>query len=531
MQTAFYECSNQSFLESVGVKALSIIDSADFVLEDALPGQNKTNAEHALRALINYHGKAPNTAAAKAIYNRAIGWIGFIWGEPGKEPPEFATLEEFQAWWNKDGNRKELFSGGWGLSHIIAKRDWEGKHIAELEGQTGKNFVLTTLPVMLSKMTIPTYAKNNDRITIKQGITSITIDKVRNIAPQSIPYQRIEPELPHKVLSSEFWVLTGFTLLGKQYADATLMLPKEKGLPSEENSPGKIVESVDGSVASVARPNLFTGAPCKSVTRDRENSRDCDPAFVKDQPPMTQGLSGATAKHLPTSIVLSDRSYAAGATDSIEETVPQDCHENNGSLAGNTARIESAGESLAAGAHPSLPTKDTVHQHSSWSQANLRGCDPAFVKDRSPMAKAYQGSPPEHSIQHAISERSCVLGATDSIKETVPQDSLKSNAILERAAPKSMLLERKRLEVANAKTWDDIYNIFVDAFAPKRETPLYDRLVAGEFNTLPWRSFVAMIERITLEENIAFPEMYDAICNYLTENEPLGGYNIDALTA
>lgn len=123
------------------------------------------------------------------------------------------------------------------------------------------------------------------------------------------------------------------------------------------------------------------------------------------------------------------------------------------------------------------------------------------------------------------------MGATDSIKETVPQDSLKSNAILERAAPKSILLERKRLEVANAKTWDDIYNIFVDAFSPKRKTPLYDRLVAGEFNSLPWRSFVTMIERITLEENIALAEMYDPICNYLTENEPLGGYNIDALTA
>ena len=148
---------------------------------------------------------------------------------------------------------------------------------------------------------------------------------------------------------------------------------------------------------------------------------------------MTQGLSGATAKHLPTSIVLSDRSYAAGATDSIEETIPQGPQEGNG--------------------------------------------------------------------------------------------------ILERAAVDLTLLERKRLEISQAKTWDDIYNIFVDAFTPKRKTPLYDRLVAGEFNTLPWRSFVAMIERITLEENIAFPEMYDAICNYLTENEPLGGYNIDALTA
>ena len=434
MQTAFYEYSNQSFLESVGVKELTVIESCDFVLEDALPAQNKTNAEKALRALISNNGKAPNTAVSKAIYNRAIGWIGFIWGEPGKEPPEFATLEDLQAWWNNAGNRKELFSGGWGLSHIIAKRDWEGKHIVELEGQTGKNFVLTTLPAMLSKVTIPSYAKNNDRITIKQGITSITIDKVRNIVPQSIPYQRIEPTIPEKPLSTEYWVLTGFTLLGKQYANATLMLPKEKGLPSEENSPGKIVESADGSVASGAHPSL----PIKDTVHQhsswsQKNLRDCDPAFVKDRSPMTQGLSGATAKHLPTSIVLSDRSYAAGATDSIEETIPQGPQEGNG--------------------------------------------------------------------------------------------------ILERAAVNLTLLERKRLEISQAKTWDDIYNIFVDAFTPKRKTPLYDRLVAGEFNTLPWRSFVAMIERITLEENIAFPEMYDAICNYLTENEPLGGYNIDALTA
>lgn len=147
------------------------------------------------------------------------------------------------------------------------------------------------------------------------------------------------------------------------------------------------------------------------------------------------------------------------------------------------------------------------------------------------MAKAYQGSPPEHSMQHAISERSHVLGATDSMGNTVHQGTQKSNGIFERAAVDLTLLERKRLEISQAKTWDDIYNIFVDAFTLKRKTPLYDRLVAGEFNALPWRSFVAMVERITLEENIAFSEMYRAICNYLTENEPLDGYNIQALTA
>ena len=203
MQTAFYEYSNQSFLESVGVKELTVIESCDFVLEDALPAQNKTNAEKALRALISNNGKAPNTAVSKAIYNRAIGWIGFIWGEPGKEPPEFATLEDLQAWWNNAGNRKELFSGGWGLSHIIAKRDWEGKHIVELEGQTGKNFVLTTLPAMLSKVTIPSYAKNNDSLKVRlakkanSGVKAIFTQPIYEVERLKLLLQWID-ELPLK---------------------------------------------------------------------------------------------------------------------------------------------------------------------------------------------------------------------------------------------------------------------------------------------------------------------------------------------
>ena len=76
------------------------------------------------------------------------------------------------------------------------------------------------------------------------------------------------------------------------------------------------------SLASIARPNLFCGALCKNVARDRENSRDYDPAFVKDQPPMAKTYQGSPPRH-PIQHAISERSCVLGAAHSMDASLSQ----------------------------------------------------------------------------------------------------------------------------------------------------------------------------------------------------------------
>lgn len=84
----------------------------------------------AMRHVIETHKIEP-----KAMWRSELGWIGFEWGEPGETPPEFASHAEFRAW-QKTG-RKPYDRRGYGVAHIIAKRDWEGRHIEEFLGKHG----------------------------------------------------------------------------------------------------------------------------------------------------------------------------------------------------------------------------------------------------------------------------------------------------------------------------------------------------------------------------------------------------------
>lgn len=75
-----------------------------------------------------------------AMYRKDIGWISFVWGEPGCAPPE--GEDELRRWWASLGSEKERrrapYRGGYGLSHIVAKRNWEGKWIVPLLGKKGR---------------------------------------------------------------------------------------------------------------------------------------------------------------------------------------------------------------------------------------------------------------------------------------------------------------------------------------------------------------------------------------------------------
>lgn len=97
----------------------------------------------------------------RAMYRKELGWITFYYGEPGKTPPEredFDSDDEMRSWWNGLGQKekKRLFSSGKGVSHIVAKREWEGKYIKALKGQTGKSIAFEIVKTLAEGHVIKT---------------------------------------------------------------------------------------------------------------------------------------------------------------------------------------------------------------------------------------------------------------------------------------------------------------------------------------------------------------------------------------
>ncbi len=62
-------------------------------------------------------------------------------------------------------------------------------------------------------------------------------------------------------------------------------------------------------------------------------------------------------------------------------------------------------------------------------------------------------------------------------------------------------------------------------------TPLYDQLVAGDFNGFTHEKFADMCGRIVDEENKTWKDLRQPIIGYVEENEPYGGYNNDAFVS
>lgn len=120
-----------------------------------------------------------------AMFRKELGWIGFEWGTEGEAPPEFKDHEEFRQW-QKTG-RKPYDMGGHGIAHIIAKRDWEGKHIQQFKGQKGADLI---------EKIVEAIAKGAVKI---KGLKAVII------------WQGMEIALAKKGnKSAPYWLLTGY---------------------------------------------------------------------------------------------------------------------------------------------------------------------------------------------------------------------------------------------------------------------------------------------------------------------------------
>ena len=85
--------------------------------------ENLQRGREAMKRVLSRHVNEP-----RAMYRKDLGWIAFFWGKPGGPPPKC--------------------KGGYGISKIIAKRDWEGENDPQLAGQSGKSVAMQMVEVI-----------------------------------------------------------------------------------------------------------------------------------------------------------------------------------------------------------------------------------------------------------------------------------------------------------------------------------------------------------------------------------------------
>ena len=146
-----------------------IFEAAAAIRTPITESENIQRGRDAMKRVISQHVNEP-----KAMFRKDLGWIAFYWGKAGTVPPEFKKQQDMLTWWKGIKNKFGLFGGGYGVSHIIAKRDWEGKYIKEFKGQKGEDIALRLVDVVAKGNIVS--PKGSKRITIRHGIMDAILD-------------------------------------------------------------------------------------------------------------------------------------------------------------------------------------------------------------------------------------------------------------------------------------------------------------------------------------------------------------------
>lgn len=200
--------------------------------------ENIKRGNVAMLHVISSHKMEP-----KAMFRKEIGWIGFEWGMEGEAPPDFKDHDEFREW-QKSG-RRPFDKGGHGIAHIIAKRDWEGKHIAQFKGRKSRD-ILGELVKAIACGDIATY-----------GLKA------------KIQWQTIEIALAKKRTGgSEYWLLTGYVKPENGYTYVLESADAWGGVDDPALSPTHTRPTLDRPRMGAANPKhvLESADECASVT-------------------------------------------------------------------------------------------------------------------------------------------------------------------------------------------------------------------------------------------------------------------------
>lgn len=180
----------------------SYLDNAIYeglILEAAIATPNNVEENIRRGRMAMQHVISSHKVEPRAMYRKDIGWIGFEWGEPGITPPRWKNKDRAFNWWNHLKDKYSLFKKGYGISHIIAKRDWEGEFIKEFKGQRGEKVAYKLVEVI---------ARGKPR---KDG---------QYMLLEHIGYRAILRKPPPKyieVKKDEEWLLTGYKIETEGY--------------------------------------------------------------------------------------------------------------------------------------------------------------------------------------------------------------------------------------------------------------------------------------------------------------------------
>lgn len=229
----------------------------DLVFESAqvatptTPEENIRRGREAMKHVI-----ATGAKEYRAMYRKELGWIAFSWGTPGTPPPEFKNRKEAAEWWanlpGKTNGQKgsRVFAGGRGVSHILAKRDWEAKWMDRFAGQNGREVALKCVEVI---------AKG--RIHAEGHKRSVIFGKwYVSLIPDS-RWSESRKKRAQGKKKEESWILTGFEVV-------------------ENDEEYGILESVDAMGSRAHHPHSMH--PMPTATRRGVGATDSDENNVPD---------------------------------------------------------------------------------------------------------------------------------------------------------------------------------------------------------------------------------------------------------
>jgi len=204
----------------------------------------------------------------RAMYRKDLGWIAFSWGRPGTPPPEFKSKKEAAEWWanlpGKTNGQKgsKVFSGGRGVSHIIAKRDWEAKWMDRFEGQSGREVALECVEVIARGQIT---SERHKKAIISGNMKVTFVPDSRWVESRDVRAKGKKKE--------EYWLLSGIEMVADNDYGILLESSCDENLPMERGvvhiCPGlrtqwlQVTSPKVGAANSLDEKLSHIHAPCK----------------------------------------------------------------------------------------------------------------------------------------------------------------------------------------------------------------------------------------------------------------------------
>lgn len=151
--------------------------------------------ERAKRLITSIQIQIPETNNPNNEIKKGLKALEFVVENRNDYPDAMRRYDigKINFYYGTEGNANKKFKGGYGISHIVAKRDWEAENIPSLSNQKG---------IEVAKKMVEVIAKG-DIIKVIENKSTIWIEYDEYIAVLSLQNNG----------NQEVWLLTGFKII------------------------------------------------------------------------------------------------------------------------------------------------------------------------------------------------------------------------------------------------------------------------------------------------------------------------------